>query len=81
MVASKAKKQNIPKPGDVLVLFGTIADTTWRMFVPIIGLMLLGDLVDQHFETKPLFALIGVVLGSIIAGWLVIKQLRITEKK
>jgi len=77
----KAEKQTLPKSGDVLVLFGTIADTTWRMFVPVIGLMLLGGTADQQFATKPLFALVGVILGSIIAGWLVIKQLHTIKTK
>lgn len=81
MAAAKAKKQSTPKSSDVLVLFGTIADTTWRMFIPIIGLMLLGDVVDRHYDTRPWYALGGVVVGSVIAGWLVIKQLHTIKKK
>lgn len=47
------------------------ANTTWRMFVPTIGLMLAGIKIDQHFGTTPWMMIIGLLLGSIIATLLV----------
>lgn len=53
----------------------TIGDTTWRMFVPIVGLLLVGNAIDTHLHTAPLWLLIGVVIGSVIAGILIKRQL------
>ncbi len=81
MATEKDKKQAVPKQSDVFVLFGTIADTTWRMFIPIIGLMLLGSVVDDHFNMKPLGVIAGVIIGSVIAVKLVLHQLNSVKKK
>ena len=59
----------------VLLLLGTIADTTWRMFVPIIGLMLLGLWIDKQFDTLP-WALISLtIVGIVVAAELIRRQL------
>ena len=52
-----------------------MADTTWRMFVPTVGLLLIGRMADRHFGTKPWLMLTGVVLGAAIATLLVKRQL------
>ena len=52
-----------------------IADTTWRMFVPIVGLLLLGRYVDTHFGTKPWLMLVGAAVGGVLAGLLIKNQL------
>lgn len=70
------EKLTPPDKSTVVLLIGTIGDTTWRMFVPIIGLLLLGDWLDKTFNTKPVMIITGVVLGSVIAGLLVRNQLR-----
>lgn len=57
-----------------LVIFGTIADTTWRLFTPVIGLLLVGMWVDGQTGRKPLFALGGILLGCVIAFLLVRQQ-------
>jgi hypothetical protein len=59
-------------PASVLIL--SIADTTWRMFIPVIGCLLLGRLADNYWHTKPLGMIIGIVLGCVITG-LLIKRL------
>ncbi len=65
----------------VLLLLGTIADTTWRMFVPIVGLMLLGLWVDKSHGTLP-WATIGLtILGIAIAAELIRRQLMNVKKK
>lgn len=57
------------------VMLATIGDTTWRMFVPSVGLTLLGVWADGHFETKPWLMIVGIVLGATGAFLLVKKQL------
>jgi hypothetical protein len=79
MSTSQIHRDEQPTPPDqstVVLLLGTIGDTTWRMFVPTIGLLLIGDWLDRTFNTKPILIITGIVLGSIIAGLLVRNQLR-----
>lgn len=54
----------------------TMADTTWRMFVPSVGLTLLGAWLDGQFGTKPGLTFGGIVLGFAGAALLVYLQLR-----
>ena len=69
-----------PTPTDqqspVVLLLGDLGDTTWRMFVPTVGLLLVGVYVDDHMHTKPWGLLAGITLGTLIAGFLIRKQLR-----
>ena len=70
---------NVPNaPGDTgaLALIMSMADTTWRMFVPTLPLIMLGDYLDKQFNTKPWLMLTGAVIGGLIAAWLVRAQLR-----
>lgn len=66
-------------PGTRYVI-ATMADTTWRMFVPTIGLLLLGLQFDQANHTLPWGTLIGLAIGSIIAGLLIRQQLNTVTK-
>jgi len=59
-----------------LYLIATMADTTWRMFVPTIGLLLVGKALDDRLGTKPLLLLTGIVVGGAIAAYLIKRQLR-----
>ena len=65
-----------PKQSTVLLLLGTIADTTWRMFVPIVGLLMLGLWVDKTFDTLPWAMIILTVIGVAVAAELIRRQLR-----
>ena len=56
-------------------LIATIADTTWRMFVPSVGFTLLGVWLDEQFQTKPWLMLTGIVLGCVLAVMLVRRQI------
>lgn len=56
------------------VLLSTIGDTTWRMFVPSVGLTLLGVWADGEFGTKPWLMVLGIILGFFGAFLLVKKQ-------
>ena len=68
-----------PAKSAAILLLGDIANTTWRMFVPTVGLLLLGVYIDDQFDTKPIALLIGAALGFILAIWLTIKQVKDLE--
>lgn len=70
-----------PKQSTVLLLLGTIADTTWRMFVPIVGLLLLGVWIDKTYDTLPWAMIVLLIIGILIAGELIRRQLNIVNKK
>ena len=53
-----------------------MADTTWRLFIPTIGLLLVGRHFDVRFDTKPWLMLAGVVVGAVIAMLLIQNQLK-----
>lgn len=67
------KKSSEPS---AVVLLAAIADTTWRMFVPIIGLLLVGRYLDQTYSSKPAGMIIGTVLGTLITGVLIGRLLK-----
>lgn len=69
-------QRSAPSAKIVLTLFGTVADTTWRMFVPTLGGTALGIWADRSFGTAPLWTLIGVTIGSMAAFGLIYLQLR-----
>lgn len=77
--ADKSDKQNEPseKPSKstVILLFTIAADTTWRMFVPIIGGTVLGVWMDNMIGTKPVLTILCIMLGVVIAGVLVRQQM------
>lgn len=65
-----------PNPSGFVVVFKTLGDTTWRMFVPVVGLLLVGKMFDDMLGTKPWLLLMGAGVGSLIAAYLVRRQLR-----
>jgi len=70
------KKPTPPDSSTVILLLGTIGDTTWRMFVPTVGLTLLGLWADKQLATTPWMTVLGVILGSAIAILLVRAQMK-----
>ena len=70
-----------PKNSTVLLLLGTIADTTWRMFVPIVGFLLLGVWLDKQLGTVPWMMLLLLIIGIGIAAELIRRQLISVNKK
>jgi hypothetical protein len=83
MGASPGKHEGSTEPPNsstVILMLTTIGDTTWRMFIPTIGLFLIGMWADGRFGTKPWAAICGLLLGSVIAGLLVRNQLRNVRK-
>lgn len=58
-----------------LLFISTVADTTWRMFVPAVGFTLLGVWLDTVFATKPVLMFIGIGIGVAAAYVLVKRQM------
>lgn len=73
---TRASDENGKEPvSDSVYLIVSMADTTWRMFVPTIGLLLAGHYLDTLWHTKPWMMLVGVTIGGAIAGLLIKRQL------
>ena len=64
-----------------ILLFGTIADTTWRAFVPTIGGTILGIALDNTFHTAPLLTTIMIIVGFALSTLLIILQLRSVRRQ
>lgn len=64
-----------PEPKMALYLLATMADTTWRMFVPVVGTLLVGRQIDRAYQTRPLAMIIGTILGVLITAVLIKRQL------
>jgi F0F1-type ATP synthase assembly protein I len=59
-----------------------LADVTWRLTVPVIGLCVLGILADKSWNTKPWLTLLGTAIGFVVAGKLVNMQIqRVTREE
>jgi hypothetical protein len=69
-----------PDRSTVILLLGTMADTTWRMFVPILALLLIGLLLDKQLHTTPWLMTVGLVVGVALAYFLVRQQLKKVRK-
>ena len=70
--SSDGKRTRMPEG---LYLITSMADTTWRMFVPTIGLLLAGNALDASYGTKPWFLLLGVSVGALISLVLIKQQI------
>jgi hypothetical protein len=67
--------------GSNLLILGTIADTTWRMFTPVLGLLLAGMWLDGKTGSKPWFTIGGVCVGFACAIGLIYLQYQRVLKK
>lgn len=65
-----------PNKSTVILLFTIAADTTWRMFIPIIGGTIVGVWADNALQSKPIVTIIAIVVGVVIATLLVRQQLK-----
>jgi F0F1-type ATP synthase assembly protein I len=59
-----------------LKIIQSFADTTWRIAVPVVGLTMLGIYIDTHYGSKPWVTLAGTVVGFVLAGLLVKRQIK-----
>lgn len=74
-------RTTVPSASTVFVIMGTIGDTTWRMFTPVIGLLVLGLWLDKKMHHQPWFSLVGVILGFAISIALVAQQYKKLQKE
>ena len=49
---------------------------TLRMFIPVFGLFLVGLAIDTILQQPAFFAIIGAILGFVVAAWLIYLQIR-----
>lgn len=63
------------------VIGSTLLDTAWRIAVPVILCTGIGIFVDLKIGTKPWVTLSMVVLGFVLSGWLVKKQIEAVERE
>ncbi len=59
----------------MLAVLSDMADTTWRVFVPTLSLLLVGRYLDVRLGTKPWLMLVGTALGAVLAWRLIVRQL------
>ena len=84
MKSSPDSTDDVPEPPDestVILLLKDTGDTTWRMFVPSIGMTLVGVWLDTVFTTKPWLMIIGIIVGFAFAILLVKKQMDTINKR
>lgn len=77
--ASRTTTQTVDDSKDSisdLRIVQSFADTTWRIAVPVVGMTMMGIYVDTHYGTKPWLTLTGTVIGFVLAGLLVKRQLK-----
>ena len=67
-------------PSPTMVVLATIGDTTWRMFVPVLGGAIIGYGIDKLVASRPVGVLAGTFIGSIIAAVLVYMQYKAATK-
>lgn len=66
----------MPPKASTVILMLTIADTTWRLFFPLVGMTIAGLLLDKQFGTKPWIMIMSIALGALAAYLLVRMQIK-----
>lgn len=61
-------------------MLGDIADTTWRMFAPVLLFVGIGLWADDSLGTGPWLSLAAVLIGSLGSGILIKQQLARVNK-
>lgn len=73
------KRPKTPQSASML-LIATALDTTWRAFLPTLGGTFLGIWIDATFHIAPVGLIVMVLLGVVISGLLIARQLRDVRK-
>lgn len=68
-----------PEPSPTMIVLATIGDTTWRMFVPVLGGALIGYGIDKLIASRPIGVLSGTFIGVALAVILVYLQYKATQ--
>lgn len=77
--ADKSDNKSVPsrsQKSTVVLLFTIAADTTWRMFIPIIGGTIVGVWADNTMASKPAWTIVGIAVGVVVATVLVRQQMK-----
>jgi len=69
------------KPSTLGTIGMDLLDTAWRIAIPVILSAALGIFADRKFGSSPWLTLLAVIIGFVISGWLVKKQLAILERE
>lgn len=77
---TKKKKSQLPSSEDTLLLVKTFVSTTARLFLPTLTGTILGLVLDTMYNSKPLLTITGVICGTIVAIYLVYRQLQGVKK-
>jgi len=82
-MAEKPKVQSDQKTDidAATIMMQTIIGTTWRMFVPSIGLMLVGLWADLVLHTKPWLMVTGIIVGLATSALLIYQQIRFIKQR
>ena len=82
-MAEKPKVQSDQKTDidAATIMMQTIIGTTWRMFVPSIGLMLVGLWADLVLHTKPWLMVAGIIVGLATSALLIYQQTRFIKQR
>jgi hypothetical protein len=73
------KEARVRNSANMWLLFLTMADTTWRMFVAPAILVTAGIFGDIRFKTAPWLTALGLCVGLGVSALLVRQQLRGTK--
>ena len=63
-----------------LVVWGTIANTSWRMFVPVLLFTFAGMGIDKLIQVRALWVFVGLGLGIVVAALLVVQQYKVVTR-
>ena len=77
---TESEKSKSPEKSPVILLLGDVADTTWRLFLPVTLAAIIGIVADKKLETTPWVMFMSIIIGTTIAIWLLILQLKRIKK-
>ena len=69
------RQQKSPIEPDGRIVALQLMDTAWRVAIPILLLSYIGVRLERHFDTQPLYTLIGFFLSLGVATLLVYRQI------
>lgn len=76
----ESEASQAPSRQTVVLLIATMADTTWRLFVPTVGGLLLGLWADNEFGTRPWLLVSGTLAGILLSILLIYVQIKRIDK-
>lgn len=76
----RTTKQNAAEVSPMAIILMTALDTTWRTFVPTLGGVFLGIVLDRVFTIAPLATIVCLLAGIALSIFLIVQQLRNVRK-